>query len=407
MKTTSEFAGPARITMEGHADSDALAAIASMSIEQVRARLSEVCVLQARLDAEKIALNARMVSLVDDPESPAYVVPERELMAHGGLTSREAREVVARGVVSEVAPTMIDALVDGSTTAAHLDALGRGLRIAGDRRDEFLTHIADLVDAATSMSVSEFGHLVKETAKSVVVDDGLSTLQRQQRETFFSMRTDDEGCLLVRGKFDPLSAAILTSKVGRLVESMFHSGDREVPVDVMPWVEPNGHRQAHALIALVSGSVVDDMHADGVVPAVRAEVVVHVDLHTLRDGLHADGVCRTVSGADLPVETVRRLACEADIIPVVLDGRSVPIDVGRAKRLATAHQRRALEAVRTTCAVPECDVPFHRCHIHHIHYWEHGGTTDLANMVPLCNEHHHAVHEGKRDIHSLIGGAKT
>jgi len=407
MKSVSEFAGPARVGIEEHADSDVLAVIASMSIGEVRARLSEVCVLQARLDAEKIVLNARLVSLMDDPDSPAYVVPERELMAHGGLTSREAREVVARGVVSEVAPTMIDALADGSTTAAHVDALGRGLRLAGDRRDEFLTHIADLVDAATSMNVTEFGHLVRETAKSVVVDDGLSTLQRQQRETFFSMRTDEEGCLLVRGKFDPVSAAVLTSKVGCLVEAMFHSGDREVPVDVMAWVEPNDHRQAHALLALVSGSTLDDAHGDGVGPTVRAEVVVHVDLHTLRDGLHADGVCRTASGADLPVETVRRLACEADIIPVVLDGRSVPIDVGRAKRLATVHQRRALEAVHTTCAVPECDVRFDRCHIHHIHYWEHGGATDLANMVPLCNKHHHAVHEGKHDIHSLIGGTSS
>lgn len=407
MKTASEFAGPAGSKVDGHVDSGALAVIASMSIEQVRARLAEVCVLQARLDAERIALNARMVSLVDDPEMPAYVVPERELMTHGGLTSREAREVTARGLVSEVAPTMIDALVDGFTTAAHVDALGRGLRIAGDRREEFLTHITDLVGAATSMSISEFGQLVKETAKSVVVDDGLSTLQRQQRETFFSMRTDEEGCLLVRGKFDPLSAAVLMSKVGRLVDAMFHSGDREVPVDVMAWVEPNDHRQAHALLALVSGSMIDDARADCLAPTVRAEVVVHVDLLTLRDGLHAGGVCRTVSGADLPVETVRRLACEADIIPVVLDGRSVPIDVGRSKRLATAHQRRALEAIHTTCLVPECDVRFDRCHIHHIHYWENGGTTDLENMVPLCNEHHHAVHEGKCDIHSLIEGTTS
>ncbi len=407
MKAVSEFAGPAHSGVEGRVDSGGLVAIASMSIGEVRARLSEVCVLQARLDAEKIALNARLVSLVDDPESPAYVVPERELMAHGGLTSREAREVVARGVVSEVAPTMVDALADGSTTAAHLDALGRGLRMAGDRRDEFLTHIADLVDAATSMTVTEFGHLVRETARSVVVDDGLSTLQRQQRETFFSMRTDEEGCLLVRGKFDPVSAAVLSSKVGRLVEAMFHSGDREVPVDVMPWVEPNDHRQAHALLALVCGSTVDNPHGDGVGPTVRAEVVVHVDVHTLRDGLHEAGVCRTASGADLPVETVRRLACEADIIPVVLDGRSVPIDVGRAKRLATVHQRRALESVHITCAAPGCDVRFDRCHIHHIDYWEHGGNTDLANMVPLCNKHHHAVHEGRQNIREMLANSTS
>jgi hypothetical protein len=174
MKTTSEHAGPARIDAVATVEStDAIdvSRIASMSIHQVRTRLSEVAVLQARLDAEKIALNARMVSLLDDPAEPAYVVPERELMTHGSLTSREAREIAARGVVSEVAPRMAEALSQGSTSAAHLDALGRGLRMAGDRRNEFLAHLSELEEAATTMNVVEFGQLVKETAKSVVDDD--------------------------------------------------------------------------------------------------------------------------------------------------------------------------------------------------------------------------------------------
>jgi hypothetical protein len=413
MKATSEHAGPARIdavaTVEATAAID-VSRIASMSIHQVRTRLSEVAVLQARLDAEKIALNARMVSLLDDPAEPAYVVPERELMTHGSLTSREAREIAARGVVSEVAPRMAEALSQGSTSAAHLDALGRGLRMAGDRRNEFLAHLSELEEAATTMNVVEFGQLVKETAKSVVDDDGMSTLRRQQRETFLSMRTDDDGCLLIRGKFDPLSAAVISAKVGRLVESMFHSGDREVPIDVAPWVEPNDHRRAHALLALLSGSQASDhIDASYVIggPPVRAEVIVHIDLRTLREGLHSDSVNRTSSGAEIPAETIRRLACEADIIPVVLDGRSVPIDVGRAKRLATIHQRRALEARYSTCAASGCEVSFDRCHIHHIHYWENGGGTDLSNMVPLCSRHHHAVHDGGIDVDALVHARST
>jgi hypothetical protein len=91
---------------------------------------------------------------------------------------------------------------------------------------------------------------------------------------------------------------------------------------------------------------------------------------------------------------MRRIACDADIIPVVLDGRSVPLDVGRAKRLATAHQRRALESAHETCAIEACLVPYHHCSIHHIEYWENGGSTDLNNMIPLCSKHHHKAHEG-------------
>jgi hypothetical protein len=267
--------------------------------------------------------------------------------------------------------------------------LGRGLKIAGAEREAFMAHLPELVEASTTMTASEFSHLVTETAKSVVTDDGLSTFERQKRETFFKMRNEADGCLSVSGKFDPISASILKSKIGRLVENMFHSGDKEVPVEVMPWIEPNDHRQAQALIALVNGA--GESVSD--VPA-RAEIVVHVDLETLKSGLHTGGTCRTALGADLPVETVRRLACEAEILPVVLDGRSVPIDVGRSKRLATVHQRRALEAIHPTCAILDCEVIFDHCNVHHIEYWENGGATDLNNMVPLCSRHHHAAHEG-------------
>ena len=360
-----------------------------MNIAELRAFMADIRVRQAKLDAQMLEANARMISLMHDPVAPTFVIPERELVAHGGLTSREAREVVSRGLVTEVAPEMGAVLASGDTTAAHLDALGRGLRIAGAERDAFMAHLPELVEASTTMTASQFDQLVKETAKSVVTDDGLSTFERQRRETFLKMRTEADGCLSVSGKFDPISASILKSKIGRLVENMFHSGDREVPVDVMPWIEPNDHRQAQALIALVNGA--NEAVSD--VPA-RAEIVVHVDLETLQHGLHAGGTCRTALGADLPVETVRRLACEAEILPVVLDGRSVPIDVGRSKRLATVHQRRALEAMHPTCAIPDCEVIFDHCNVHHIDYWENGGSTDLNNMIPLCSRHHHAAHEG-------------
>jgi hypothetical protein len=382
LKFLFESGGPAKVEIH------------DMTIEQVRARLSEVSSLQAKLDAEKLALNARMISLMHDPVTPTFVIPERELVAHGGLTSREAREVVSRGLVTEVAPEMGVVLAAGDTTAAHVDALGRGLKIAGAERDAFMAHLPELVEASTTMTASQFDQLVKETAKSVVADDGLSTFERQKRETYFKMRTEADGCLSVSGKFDPISASILKSKIGRFVESMFHSGDKEVPVEVMPWIEPNDHRQAQALIALVNGA--SESVSDG---SARAEIVVHVDLETLQRGLHAGGTCRTALGADLPVETVRRLACEAEILPVVLDGRSVPMDVGRSKRLATVHQRRALEAIHPTCAIPDCEVIFDHCNVHHIDYWAisdsgGGGSTDLNNMVPLCSRHHHAAHEG-------------
>ena len=75
------------------------------------------------------------------------------------------------------------------------------------------------------------------------------------------------------------------------------------------------------------------------------------------------------------------------------------LNLGRTTRLANRAQRRALRATYATCAIPGCSVRFDHCNIHHVHWWEHGGLTDLANLVPVCSKHHHRIHEGGWDIH--------
>ncbi|MFZ9158069.1 MAG: DUF222 domain-containing protein [Ilumatobacteraceae bacterium] len=377
MKNTSQATGTS------------FAPLGALTLADARAELATLKRERAIIDARIIAIVGHIDSLAT-AERPEFAVPERELMAHAGMSSREARDAVARSLVTESAPQLADALAKGDTTAAHLDAVGRGLKIAGADRDAFLAHMPHLATAATTMSIGDFNALVKDTAKAVQSDGGLALFEQQQRQTYIKTWTDHEGMLQVRGQFDPVSGAAFTSLVEQQKERMFHSGDRDVPVNVAPGIEPNDHRRAHALLALINHSPATD---DTARPQ-RAEVVVHIDLATLTGGPHANTTCRTHLGTDIPAETARRLACEADIIPVVLDGHSVPIDVGRAKRLATVHQRRALEAIHTTCAIPDCDVPYHRCQIHHIDYWENGGRTDMDNQLPLCNKHHHAVHEG-------------
>jgi hypothetical protein len=89
------------------------------------------------------------------------------------------------------------------------------------------------------------------------------------------------------------------------------------------------------------------------------------------------------------------LACEAEIIPIVLGGDGQVLDVGRARRLATADQRRALRTMHRTCAAPHCPVRFGDCDIHHLKEWNHGGATNLQNLIPLCSRHHHLIHEGR------------
>ena len=124
------------------------------------------------------------------------------------------------------------------------------------------------------------------------------------------------------------------------------------------------------------------------------EITVLIDADTLFDQAHAHGICETDNGIPLPVSTVRRLCCDAEILPIVLNGRSEPLDVGRSARTANRAQRRALRAIHRTCAHPDCTVTFDACRIHHIIAWLRLGDTDIDNLLPLCESHHHMVHEG-------------
>ena len=92
---------------------------------------------------------------------------------------------------------------------------------------------------------------------------------------------------------------------------------------------------------------------------------------------------------------VRRLACDADIIPVALGGPSEVLDVGRTQ-LVTAPLWRALVCRDQHCAFPGCTRPPLMCHAHHILHWLHGGHTKLANLVLLCGHHHRVIHHTPR-----------
>jgi hypothetical protein len=124
---------------------------------------------------------------------------------------------------------------------------------------------------------------------------------------------------------------------------------------------------------------------------VAATVVVTVDEAVLRGALKTAGLD---TGGSLSAGETRRLACGAGILPAVLVGASLPLDLGRTRRLFTEAQRIALGVAHKTCAADGCQRPFAWCELHHRKPWSLGGRTDLAQAVPLCWFHHRRIHDG-------------
>ncbi len=123
----------------------------------------------------------------------------------------------------------------------------------------------------------------------------------------------------------------------------------------------------------------------------KAHLTITIDYNALKAAT-ASAVGETVFGDDLSAAAVRRLACDAQVIPVVLGSKSQPLDVGTTKRLVTAPMRLALNARDRGCVV--CGAPPIHCEAHHLVHWIDGGATCVSNLVLLCKRHHLDLHTG-------------
>ncbi|WP_251024758.1 HNH endonuclease signature motif containing protein, partial [Arthrobacter sp. ISL-65] len=105
----------------------------------------------------------------------------------------------------------------------------------------------------------------------------------------------------------------------------------------------------------------------------------------------------------ITASTIRKIACDADIIPVLLGSEGRILDIGRTTRIFPPHIRKALTARDQGCAFPNCTIPAPWCEAHHITYWSRGGPTSTDNGALLCTHHHHLIHKEQWKIHIKNG----
>ena len=106
-------------------------------------------------------------------------------------------------------------------------------------------------------------------------------------------------------------------------------------------------------------------------------------------------------------ETLERYLCDGVITPLVVDGKGVPLFLGRSVRTFTPGQRKALAATQLHCLWPDCDRPVDWTDGHHKEWWKYGGKTDVDKGMLICGRHHTFVHEGGWNLDVADDGKVT
>ena len=121
-------------------------------------------------------------------------------------------------------------------------------------------------------------------------------------------------------------------------------------------------------------------------------IILTADYDAITGQLTAAGL---IDGTPIGIDEIRRLACEAEIIPMIFNSQAQPLYVGRTRRKHTKAQKLALYKRDKRCT--SCGIRASSCDVHHITPWEHGGTTDISNLTLLCPTCHRQTHKHSSD----------
>lgn len=322
-------------------------------------------------------------------------VPEDVMATAARSDSRDAQRIVKRAATASKAPAFGDALAAGRVAAGHLDQLGNSLcRLDPVQQDSLLADASRLVAIAAHSTPDEFARALRAEERRLATDDGMARLDQQRRAVRLQRRVDmQSGMNIFTLTVDPVTGLMLHNKIAAATEALFHDKTPDhCPTDP---IEKQAFLRAHALLAMIDGKGIR---------LGKPEIIVVVDTTTPDP---ATGEPTVDWG--LPAEIPHRVLIDlfnggADLHTIIVRNGAVvyapgELNLGRTTRLANRAQRRALRAAYSTCAIPGCAARFDLCKLHHVHWWRHGGRTDLNNLLPICVKHHTLVHHGGWDLH--------
>ncbi len=319
-----------------------------------------------------------------------------------GITAKQAQERTRTARHLARHPHTAGALNTGDISREHAEIMSRAAQQHPEAAGALTSAEAELVRRAAAEPVDEFARTIDRFVRDHAADTGCDQAVRQRTRRKLSMWVEDTDRLeCLRAELETVPGRTVKSALLGIARQLWRSSHG-------PGREPTDHELTHQVAyRQVLADALVEMARRATEPSRRvgssrranprtpmANVLVLIDLPTLRNGLHEHTVAELADGTPLPVETIRRLACEANLLPAVLGAEGEVLDLGRAQRLASAAQRDVLDAMWAGCCFGPCTAPPEFVEAHHIDHWEHGGPTDLINLAPCCTNHHHLVHEG-------------
>ncbi|HEV7182900.1 MAG TPA: DUF222 domain-containing protein, partial [Leifsonia sp.] len=256
-----------------------------------------------------------------------------------------------------------------------------------------------LVEHAADLTVTELRVLAGQVRDRLDEDGIVSREVRQRARRSLTITTTSDGLTHLDWFLDPESAGYVVTAIDAVVGQQLRAV--RFPATADPAGDESGDSEempeSRSLAQLRSDAATDvfrhlatctQQPVDGKPPVT---MIVRIPLESLQTGVgtgQIDGVRAPVSAG-----TARRLAADADLIPVVLGGGSEVLDFGRTRRLFSRAQKLALAERDGGCAWTGCPHPPSYTEAHHIRWWTaHYGTTDLNNGILLCSTHHHRIH---------------
>lgn len=248
-----------------------------------------------------------------------------------------------------------------------------------------------LVEAARIHSVSELARVAafwREAAEQEDAPGGEDRLRARRR---LHASASLMGMVRVDGDLDPETGESLLTALKAVLDAESRSGadDDRTPAQ----------KRADALGEICRQWL--DLAERPTVAGERPHVTVTVDAAALGGGSDAGELDHA---GPVGADAVRRLACDASVMRVVMSGRSEPLDVGRRTPVVPPSMRGAVTVRDRRCRFPGCDRPHTWCDAHHVVHWADGGPTALSNLVLLCRRHHRMIHWGRFALELSGGG---